>query len=497
MLSTTVQIDVDERRHSLRRYDRLYIGGKWVASTGHKTIDVISPHCERIVGRAPLATAEDVDRAVGAARGAFDDGEWPRLTSAQRAEHLTALARAYEPHVDEIAALVTEEMGSPITYSQFGQALPGVMIINAGVKLAADYPWEEIRSGELADTVVRRTPVGVVAAIVPWNMPQLGALTKLVPALVAGCTAVLKPAAETPVDALRLAEIIDGIGLPKGVVNIVTGGREVGEHLVTHPGVDKVSFTGSTDAGRRVASLCGEHLKRVSLELGGKSAAIVLDDADIPATVEGLRFASFANNGQACVAQTRILAPRNKYDEVLCAVADLAASLKVGDPTDPQTEIGPLVSLRQQERVEKYIGLGQREGARVVVGGSGMPKGLDTGWYIQPTVFADVDSRMRIAQEEIFGPVLSVIAYADIDDAVRIANDSRYGLAGTVWTRDVAHGMDIARQIRTGSVGINQYMPDFAAPLGGFKDSGIGREGGREGIDQYVELQSLLPGVRI
>ena len=422
--------------------------------------------------------------------------EWPRLTPGRRAEYLTALARAYEPHVDEMAALVTDEMGSPISYSQFGQALAGVMIIDAGVKIAAGYHWEETRHGDLGDTVVRRTPVGVTAAIIPWNMPQLGALTKMVPALLAGCTVVLKPAAETPIDALRLAEIVESIGLPEGVVNIVTGGREVGEALVRHPGVDKVSFTGSTDAGRRVASVCGEQLKRVSLELGGKSAAIVLDDADIAAMAEGLRFASFANNGQACVAQTRILASRDNYDVVVDAVASLAASLKVGDPTDPQTELGPLVTRRQQERVEKYIGLGQKEGARVVVGGTGMPKDLDTGWYVQPTVFADVDSRMRIAQEEIFGPVLSVIPYDDIDDAVRIANDSRYGLAGTVWTNDVARGLDVARQIRTGSVGVNQYMPDFAAPLGGFKDSGLGREGGSEGIDQYVELQSLLPGVR-
>jgi betaine-aldehyde dehydrogenase len=481
----------------MRAYDQLYIGGEWVSSTGTNAIDVISPHSEQVVGQAPEATARDVDRAVGAARAAFDDAEWPHLTLARRAEYLTALAGAYEPHVDEMAALVTAEMGSPISYSQFGQALAGVMIINAGVKLAAGYPWEETRRGDLADTVVRRAPVGVAAAIVPWNMPQLGALTKMVPALLAGCTVVLKPAAETPVDALRLAEIIDGIGLPDGVVNIVTGGREVGELLVGHPGVDKVSFTGSTDAGRRVASVCGAQLKRVSLELGGKSAAIVLDDADLAAMVEGLRFASFANNGQSCVAQTRILASRNNYDAVVEAVASLAASLTVGDPTDPQTEIGPLVTSRQQRRVDNYIGLGQQEGARVVVGGNGMPKGLDTGWYVQPTVFADVDPGMRIAQEEIFGPVLSVIAYDDIDDAVRIANDSHYGLAGTVWTNDVAHGMDVGRRIRTGSVGVNQYMPDFAAPLGGFKDSGFGREGGSEGIDQYIELQSLLPGVRI
>lgn len=481
----------------LRTYDRLFVGGRWARSSGSNRVDVISPHTELVMAHAPGATTHDVDHAVQAARTAFDAGEWPRLEPAQRAEYLTALAAAYDPCVNEMAALITEEMGSPFSYSQFGQALPGPMIIRAGIKFAADYPWEEQRTGELADTVVRRTPVGVVAAVIPWNMPQLGALTKLVPALLAGCTVVLKPAAETPIDALRLGEIIEGIGLPPGVVNIVTGGRRVGEYLIGHPGVDKVSFTGSTETGRRIASLCGEHLKRVSVELGGKSAAIVLDDADIAAMVDSLKFASFANSGQACIAQTRILVSHNNYDVVLDAIADLTTSLVVGDPSDPQTDIGPMVSRRQQQRVEKYIALGQEEGARLIVGGNGTPEGVHRGWYVKPTVFGDVDNRMRIAQEEIFGPVLVVIGYDGIDDAVRIANDTRYGLSGTVWTRDLEYGMDVARRLRTGSVGINQYMPDFAAPLGGFKDSGFGREGGPEGLDHYVELQSLLPGVRL
>jgi aldehyde dehydrogenase (NAD+) len=476
----------------VRTYDRLFIDGDWVTPAGDAVLEVISPHGEEVIGRVPAAAAADADHAVTAARAAFDTGEWPRLSPAERAEYLTALAQAYEPRVEEIAALVTDEMGTPISYSRFGQALAAVMIINSFVKFAARHPWEETLRGDLGETVVRRVPVGVTAAIVPWNMPQLGALTKIVPALLAGCTVVLKPAAETPIDAMVLADIIDGIGLPKGVVNIVTGGREVGEQLVTHPGVDKVTFTGSSDTGRRVAALCGEQLKRVTLELGGKSAAIILDDADLAATIKGLRFASFANNGQSCVSQTRILASRANYATVVDAVAELAASLRVGDPTDPRTEIGPLVTRRQQERVQTYIALGQKEGARVVVGGNGMPKGLDTGWYVQPTVFADVDNGMRIAQEEIFGPVLTVIPFDDIDDAVRIANDSHYGLAGTVWTADAEQGTEIARRIRTGSVGINQYMPDLGAPLGGFKNSGIGREGGAQGLDQYVELQSTL-----
>jgi betaine-aldehyde dehydrogenase len=275
------------------------------------------------------------------------------------------------------------------------------------------------------------------------------------------------------------------------VVNIVAAGREVGEHLVSHPGIDKVAFTGSTAAGRRIAAICGEQLKRVSLELGGKSAAIVLDDADLAKTIEGLKFTALMNSGQACVAQTRILASRANYANVVDALAEAVGAMVVGDPADPATEIGPLVAQRQQERVEKYIALGQEEGARLVVGGNGMPEGLDTGWYVRPTVFADVDNGMRIAQEEIFGPVLSVIAYDDVDDAVRIANDSDYGLAGTVWTGDQEAGLDVARRVRAGTYGVNTYTMDFAAPFGGFKASGVGREFGPEGLGQYTELKSV------
>jgi betaine-aldehyde dehydrogenase len=257
--------------------------------------------------------------------------------------------------------------------------------------------------------------------------------------------------------------------------------------------VDKIAFTGSTAAGRTIASICGEQLKRVSLELGGKSAAIILDDADLAATMEGLKFASLMNNGQACVAQTRILASRSRYGDVVDALAQTVGSMKVGDPTDPATEIGPLVAERQQERVEKYIALGQEEGARVVLGGNGRPAGHDRGWYVQPTVFADVDNSMRIAQEEIFGPVLAVIPYDDVDDAVRIANDSDYGLAGSVWTADADLGLDIARRVRTGTYGVNQYTMDFVAPFGGFKGSGVGREFGKEGLEHYIELKSIVP----
>jgi aldehyde dehydrogenase (NAD+) len=474
-------------------YQRLFIDGQWAPSAGGAALEVISPHTEQVAGRVPDATTADVDRAVAAARAAFDEGPWPRLTHGRRAEYLTALAKAYEPRVGEMAALITAEMGSPSLFSQVAQAYPAILLINAYVELADRHPWEQTRTGLLGETVVRREPVGVVAAITPWNIPQLAALAKMVPALLAGCTVVLKPSPETPLDALLLAEIIEEIGLPPGVVNIVTGGRDIGEHLVSHPGIDKVTFTGSTEAGRRVATLCGQHLKRVSLELGGKSAAIILDDADLAATIEGLRLASFMNSGQTCVAQTRILASRNNYGTVVDALAELASSLRVGDPTDPQTEIGPMAAKRHQERVEKYIAIGLQEGARLVAGGTGMPAGLDRGWYVQPTVFAGVDTRMRIAPAEIFGPVRAVIPFNDTDDAVRIANDSRYGLAGSVWTDDPGHGMEIARRIRTGSLGINQYLLDFGAPGGGFKDSGIGREGGPEGLDAFTEFKSIIP----
>jgi betaine-aldehyde dehydrogenase len=343
------------------------------------------------------------------------------------------------------------------------------------------------------DIIVRAEPVGVVAGIVPWNVPQFVTMSKLAPALLAGCSIIIKPAPETPLDAYLMAELLEEAGIPKGVVSVLPAGREVGEHLVRHPGIDKVAFTGSTAAGRTIASICGEQLKRVSLELGGKSAAIILDDADLAATVEGLKFASFMNNGQACVAQTRILASRKRYAEVTEAVGALASSLQVGDPNDPATEIGPLVAKRQQERVEKYIALGQEEGARVVVGGNGMPNGIEKGWYVQPTVFADATNDMRIAREEIFGPVLTVIPFDDVNDAVRIANDSDYGLAGSVWTADVDLGLDIARRVRTGTYGVNQYTMDFVAPFGGFKASGVGREFGKEGLEHYTELKSIVP----
>jgi aldehyde dehydrogenase (NAD+) len=478
----------------MREHQRLFIGGEWVEPAGTGTIDVISPHSVELVGRVPEGTAADIDRAVAAARDAFDNGEWPRLSPEERIAAIQKFSEVYAAHIPDMAAVVTEEMGSPITFSNLAQSPAPWMMLNTFLDIAREYPWEERRQGVLgSDVIVRREPAGVVGAIVPWNVPQFVIMSKLAPALIAGCTIVVKPSPETPLDAFLMADLLNEAGIPKGVVSVIPAGREVGEHLVRHPGVDKIAFTGSTAAGRRIASICGEQLKRVSLELGGKSAAIILDDADLAATVEGLKFASLMNNGQACVAQTRILASRDRYDEVVDAVSGMVGALAVGDPQDAATEVGPLVAERQQERVEKYIAVGQEEGAKVAVGGNGRPSGLEKGWYVKPTVFSGVDNSMRIAREEIFGPVLAVIPYDDTEDAVRIANDSEYGLAGSVWTGDIDQGLDIARRVRTGTYGVNQYTMDFIAPFGGYKGSGLGREFGVEGLSHYVELKSIVP----
>ncbi len=472
--------------------DALFIGGEWAAPASGDLLTVISPHSEEVVATVPAGSIADIDAAVAAARKAFDEGPWPRTTPAERIAVVEAFSASYAGRLGDMADLITTEMGSPTSFSNLAQSPAPWMQIEAFLAVAREFSWEAPRPGALgADVIVRHEPVGVVAAIPPWNVPQFTIMSKLVPALLAGCTVVVKPAPEAPLDPYLLAELLQEAGVPPGVVNIVAGGREIGAHLVAHPGVDKVAFTGSTAAGRAIGSVCGEQLKRVSLELGGKSAAIVLDDADLAATMEGLKFLALMNSGQACVAQTRILASRSNYPAVVDALAETVSAMMVGDPADVETEIGPMVAQRQQKRVQKYIALGQEEGARVVVGGDGMPDGLDRGWYVRPTVFADVDNGMRIAQEEIFGPVLSVIPYDGVDDAIRIANDSEYGLAGTVWTTDFDAGVDVARRVRTGTYGVNTYTMDFAAPFGGFKASGFGREFGHEGLAQYTELKSI------
>jgi acyl-CoA reductase-like NAD-dependent aldehyde dehydrogenase len=473
--------------------EALFIGGTWSApSTGH-VIEVISPHTEAPVACVAAAGPADADAAVAAARTAFDTGAWPRTEPAERIDVIRRLMTLYGERQADMAQAISAELGAPITFAKRAQVALPTMMMKAFCAIAESYPWQETRAGFFgSDLLIRREPVGVVAAIVPWNMPQFLTVTKLVPALLAGCCVVLKPAPESPLDALLLAEMLGEIGLPPGVVSVLPGGVELGAHLVSHPGVDKVSFTGSTAAGRRVAQACGAGLKRVSLELGGKSAAIILGDADPAAVAKGIRSASLSNSGQICNALTRILVPANRSGDYVDALEAEMAGIAVGDPADPATQMGPLVAQRQQQRVRDYIDSGQQEGARLVLGGTALPDGVEQGWYVRPTLFSDADNGMRIAREEIFGPVLTVIGYRDEEDAISIANDSDYGLAGSVWTGDTDRGVAVATRIRTGTFGVNQGYPmDPFAPFGGVKSSGYGRELGREGIDGYLDTKSI------
>jgi acyl-CoA reductase-like NAD-dependent aldehyde dehydrogenase len=476
---------VDDRRE-------LFVGGTWVPATG-EIVQLVSPHSEQPTARVTAASVGDVDRAVAAARLASDNGPWSRVAPADRVDAVRRLLVGYEQRAPEMAALISAEMGAPITFA--GRAHVGLPLAmsRALCDVAGSIGWVDQHRGAFGgQLVVRREPVGVVATIVPWNMPQFLILTKVVPALVAGCAVVVKPAEETPLDALLLAEVVAEADLPAGVFNVVPGGRDVGAHLAAHPDVDKVSFTGSTDAGRHVAAACAANLTPVTLELGGKSAAVVLDDAEPASVATGIRFASLSNSGQICNALTRVLVPDRRADDFIDALATTASGLRVGDPTDPDTELGPLVSRRQHERVLGYIDDGIHAGARLVTGGARRPDGVERGYYVRPTVFAGVDNDMRIAREEIFGPVLVVIPYRDEAHAVRIANDSDYGLAGAVWTEDIEHGLDIAARVRTGTFGVNQgYSMDPAAPFGGVKASGYGRELGAEGIESYLDVKSI------
>jgi betaine-aldehyde dehydrogenase len=476
-------------------HDTLVLGGRPEKPSSTATIEVRSPFDGSLVGRVPEARHADVDRAVSLARQAIDEGPWPHSSGSERADALDRLLVSLQKRSAQMAETITREMGSPISFSHAGQVFASHMILDYYAKLARSYAFEERRDAMIGSALVRHPPVGVAAAIVPWNVPLFTIMLKLAPALAAGCAVVVKPAPETPLDAYLLAEALDEAEIPKGVVSIVPAGREVGEYLVTHPGVDKVAFTGSTAAGRRIAVLCGERLRRVTLELGGKSAAILCDDVDLSESIAPLVGAGVLNNGQACVAQTRILAPRSRYAECVDALATALRALPIGDPLDPATAIGPLVAERQRERVEGYIAKGCAEGARVVTGG-GRPAGLSKGWFVEPTLFADVDNTMTIAREEIFGPVLAVIPYDGDDEAVRLANDSEYGLSGSVWTRDPARGLALAKRMRTGTSNVNHFMMAMSSPFGGCKSSGLGRELGPEGLRAYLEPQTicLAPG---
>ncbi len=481
-MSTQTTIDSDE----------LFIGGEWRKPHGSGRISVLAASTEEPVGSVPDGTNADIDAAVRAARAAFDDPSgWSSWSSEDRAQVLERLAAALGSRGEEIAHRVSLQNGMPISFALQVEAVFPPLLAQYYAGLIRQTALEEDRAGLLGGTIhVLRKPVGVVGAIVPWNYPQTLAMFKLAPLLAAGCTVVMKPSPETVLDSLLLAEAIIEVGLPPGVVNLVPAGREVGAYLVEHPGVDKVTFTGSSASGRTIARRCGELLRPVTLELGGKSAAIVLDDADLAGTTEALFGATMANNGQTCNIGTRVLAPRARYDEVLEVFSGLANALVVGNSLDPATQVGPVASARQRERIEGYIEKGRAEGGRIVAGG-GRPPEQERGWFVQPTIFADVDNRDTIAREEIFGPVLAVIPYDGVDQAVAIANDSEFGLGGSVWSRDPERAQDVARRVQTGSIGINHYTLDPAAPFGGVKASGIGRELGPEGLAAYLQLQSI------
>ncbi|WP_344125038.1 aldehyde dehydrogenase, partial [Mycolicibacterium murale] len=415
---------------------------------------------------------------------------WSATPAQDRAALLRAFGAALMARGAATAELVSRENGMPARLSKGANGMFPAVLLDYYAGLITDTPDEEIRPSAIGHTIVRREPVGVVGAITPWNYPQALAAMKLAPGLAAGCTMVLKASPETALDALAFAEAADEAGLPAGVLNIVPGDAAAGAHLVSHPGVDKVAFTGSTAAGRVIGEICGRLMRPVTLELGGKSAAIILDDADLDAAIKGLRSAAFVNNGQTCHLSSRILAPRSRYDEVVEAVAALAAGLQVGDPLDKATDIGPLVSRRQQQRVLEYIAIGQASGAKLVAGGS-VPKDRSRGWFVEPTVFAGVSNSDRLAQEEVFGPVLAVIPYDGDAEAVALANDSEYGLAGTVWSTDTDRATEVARRVRTGTIGVNDYQLDIAAPFGGVKASGLGRELGPEGLQAYQTVKSI------
>jgi aldehyde dehydrogenase (NAD+) len=466
---------------------QLFIDGQF--RTAGNVEPVIEAATEAQLGNGANATRGDIDDAVTAARRALR--EWQKTPATERAQILDRLADALEVRAEHTGELSTREMGAPIMFSRLYNGVLPAAAFRYYAGLIAEIDIEETRPSLIGHTIVRREPIGVVGAIVPWNLPQLLAVMKLAPALAAGCTVVLKPAPETALDARAFGEAATEAGLPPGVLNVVPGGRKAGAHLVCHPGVDKVAFTGSTQAGRLVAEACGRLIRPVTLELGGKSAAIILDDANLELTMHGLRTAAFGNNGQMCYASSRILAPRSRYNEIVEALADTAKSLVVGDPLDDTVEIGPLVSSRQRQRVLGYIESGKADGARIVAGG-GIPRGRRRGWYVAPTVFADVHNSARIAREEIFGPVLTVIPYESDSEAIDIANDSEFGLGGTVWSSDEVRASEIARAVETGTIGINHYQPDFGAPFGGIKASGLGRELGPEGLASYQAIKSIF-----
>ena len=470
--------------------DTFFIGNEWVEPSSSKKFELKNASTGETLAHVPEALEADVDRAVAAARDAFDNGEWSGMSAAERGAIMQKFMAAIAKRGKDIASAVSMQNGMPIALSGMleGEFSVGVVEYYAG--LASQEAAADIRPSQMGkETIVERSAIGVVAAIVPWNFPVTLALNKIAPAMVAGCTLVVKPSPGTVLDSYLLAEAALEAGVPPGVLNWVTADRDVGAYLVSHPDVDKVAFTGSTAAGRAIGSTCGELLRPVTLELGGKSAAIFLDDAPLDVFLQGIPMACMLNNGQACYNGTRILAPKSRYDEVVEGMSAMLGSLNVGDALDAETHVGPMASEAHRERVEGYIAKGRDE-AKLVTGG-GRPNNLNHGWFVEPTLFADVENSDTIAREEIFGPVLSVISYDNDDDAVRIANDSEFGLGGSVWSTDDDRAMDIAKRVESGTVGVNGYMPSLGSPFGGVKASGLGREFGPEAVGAYQQLKSI------
>ncbi|WP_326830008.1 aldehyde dehydrogenase family protein [Streptosporangium sp. NBC_01810] len=462
-----------------------WIGGAEAAGDGQERIDVVNPATNAVIADAPAGTAADVDRAVAAAQRALP--QWSAVPASERAAAIARIADGIKGTIDSFASTVTSEMGSPISYAKVMQAELPSQVVSSFAAVADGFTWEE----ELGNALVVREPIGVVGAITPWNAPLYQTVAKVAPALLAGCTVVLKPSVATPLTAALFAEVTAAAGIPAGVFNVVYGaGSVVGEAIAGHQGIDMVSFTGSTGAGKQVSIAATNTVKRVALELGGKSANVILDDADLQRAVDiGLEFA-WLNGGQTCAAWTRMLVPAHRHDEIVELAVAAAASYGVGDPTDPATRIGPMSSTAQQGRVSRYIERGIADGATVAFGGSGPVEGLEHGAYVRPTIFANVAPDAVIAQEEIFGPVLSVIPYADEDEAVAIANNSIYGLGGAVFG-EPDHALAVAKRMRTGQVIVNGGEFNLTAPFGGYKQSGNGRELGRTGVEEFLELKAI------
>lgn len=468
-------------------FDKLFIGGEWVSPATNRIIEVHSPHDQSLVGTAPEATKADIDLAVKVAKDAFENGGWATMAPEERQAVIAKFNDLHAAKAQEFAELITSENGSPLWFTSMIQGSLQEQT-NAYLRAAKDFAWEKhLESGP----IVLAEPVGIVAAVIPWNAPHQSALVKIIPALLAGNSVILKASPETVLDALAMGDLFNEAGLPKGVLSIVPAHREVSEYLVLHEDVDKIAFTGSTTAGKSIASNAAKQMKRVSLELGGKSAAIILKDADFKEAVAGVKFSSYINNSESCIALTRVLVPRSRYAEFEKEMVEMVKGITVGNPMNMENFIGPMVHKAQQEKVKSYIKLGIEEGARLVVGGLETPEGLEQGNYVQPTLFADVDNSMRIAQEEIFGPVIVMIPYTDVEDAIRIANDSNFGLSGGVWSATKEKGLEVARRIRTGAVTVNGAASSFDAPFGGYKESGMGREFGGIGLGAYVEYKTI------